>query len=375
VDGIEPEFGVGVKFVLYEEDLTNTVDRFMAVTFNPPPSVVIQDKFDKPLASNNLSSSNFVVRATLVSVPSDGVVRSLDGATAVRGGSTHTFTALRVLGGTGLVGISYTAERADGSLLSLAGSQTNATSLRINYMIRAGEPASIALTSSSNTTRAGIADLNFTATLKDSLGGTLTSGDYKNATINLTMTGDTGRIISGGTSSTTDGVARFPNLVVAGTAANNGYTLTFAVTFQNSQGVTTTVSRSQVISITPGTPVALGISSTSQTVATRSPLAGIDIKIIDAYGNPAASSFPTAVTVSSSPGATHSQTPTLTGTRPVDTDASTSIASFTDLSLSGNGGYLYHELHIWQPDSDHSHRSIHSRCCCKPSDLRSIHCS
>jgi hypothetical protein len=83
VDGIDPEFGVGVKFVLYEEDLTNTVDRFMAVTFNPPPAVVIQDKFNNPLASNNLSASNFVVTSGDVALADSttGAVLAIDGTT------------------------------------------------------------------------------------------------------------------------------------------------------------------------------------------------------------------------------------------------------------------------------------------------------
>jgi hypothetical protein len=90
-----------------------------------------------------------------------------------------------------------------------------------NYTIRAGEPASIDLVLSATTTRAGLTGLSPMATLKDSTGGTITSGDYKSANISVSITGDTGRIISGGTSTTTDGVARFPNLVVAGTAGTN----------------------------------------------------------------------------------------------------------------------------------------------------------
>jgi hypothetical protein len=333
VDGIDPEFGFGTKLVLNSESRTNTVDRFMAVTFNPPPVVIIQDKFSNPLASNNQSASSFVVRATLVSVPSDGVVRSLDGATAVRIGGTHTFTNLRVMGGTGLVGISYTAERSNGTLLP--DSQTSETSVRINYTIRAGEPASIQVAFSSTSTRAGLTDLSPTATLKDSTNGVLTTGEYKNATISLSITGTSGRIISGETSPTTDGVARFPNLVVAGTAGSNAYTLTFSVTFRNSSNVTQTVSRSELISITPGIASTLSINSSSQTVTNRAILSDLAITVLDDYGNPAASSFPTSINAAVNSGTTLRLTPTLSGTTTRSTDSNTSVATFSGLSLSG----------------------------------------
>jgi hypothetical protein len=334
VDGIDPEFGFATKFVLSNVDRTNTVDRFMAVTFNPPPpAVVIQDKFNNPLASNNQSASGFVVRATLVSVPSDGVVRSLDGATGVRGGATHTFTNLRVMGGTGLVGISYTAERADGTLL--ADSQTGAASVRINYTIRAGEPASIDLAFSSTSTRAGLTGLSPTATLKDSTNGVLTTGEYKNATISLSITGTTGRIISGETSTTTDGVARFPNLVVAGTAGTEAYTLTFSVTFRDSSNVTKTVSRSQLISITAGTATKLSINTTSQTVTNRATLSDLALTVLDDYGNAAAFGSQTSIAATISAGTNRGLTPTLSGTTTRSTDSNTSVATFSGLSLSG----------------------------------------
>jgi hypothetical protein len=79
VDGIDPEFGLGTKFVLSNVDRTNTVDRFMAVTFNPPPAVVIQDKFNNPLAPNNLSASGFVVRASMTATRTDSGTLSLVG--------------------------------------------------------------------------------------------------------------------------------------------------------------------------------------------------------------------------------------------------------------------------------------------------------
>jgi hypothetical protein len=173
------------------------------------------------------------------------------------------------------------------------------------------------------------------ATLKDSTGGTLTSGDYKNANISVSITGDTGRIVSGGTSPTTDGVARFPNLIVAGTAGTNAYTLTFSVTFRDSTNATKTVSRSQLISITAGTPTTLAISSTSQTVVNRATLSDIALTVRDDYGNAAAFGSPTSIAATVSTGASLGQTPTLSGTITQSTDSNTSVATFSGLYLSG----------------------------------------
>jgi hypothetical protein len=230
------------------------------------------------------------------------------------------------------VAISYSAESPTGT--ALVDASTGSTSVSASYLVRAGEPASIELTFSSTTTRAGLTGLSPVATLKDSTGGTLTTGDYKNATVTITMTGDTNRIISGSTAPTTDGVARFPNLVVAGTAATNGYTLTFSVSFLNSSNVTQTISRSQVISITAGTPTTLAISSTSQTVVNRATLSDIALTVQDDYGNAAAFSSPASIAATVSAGSNLGLTPTVSGTTTRSTDTNTSIATFSGLSLA-----------------------------------------
>jgi hypothetical protein len=333
VDGIDPEFGLGTKFVLSNVDRTNTVDRFMAVTFNPPPVVVIKDKFDNDLAPNNLSASSYVVRATMSVTRTDSGTLSLVGETPTSQGGTSTFTSLRVDNGTGLVAISFSAVSPTGTALVDASSGQSSTA--INYTIRAGEPASIVLTFSATTTRAGLTGLSPTATLKDSTGGTLTSGDYKNANIAVTLTGTTGRIISGETSTTTDGVARFPNLVVAGTTGENAYTLTFSVTFRDSSNATKTVSRSQLISITAGTPTTLAINTTSQTVVNRASLSDIALTVLDDYGNAAAFNSPTSIVTTVSAGTNRGLTPTLSGTTARSTESNSSIATFSGLSLAG----------------------------------------
>jgi hypothetical protein len=117
VDGIDPEFGLATKFVLSNVDRTNTVDRFMAVTFNPPPAVVLQDKFNNPLASNNLSASTYVVRSTMSVTRTDSGTLTLVGGTPSSQGGTSTFTSLRVDNGTGLVAVRFTVTSATGTSL------------------------------------------------------------------------------------------------------------------------------------------------------------------------------------------------------------------------------------------------------------------
>jgi hypothetical protein len=114
VDGIIPEFGYGVSFSFTTEDRTNTVNRFMAVTFNPPPVIQIRDKFGNNLASSNTSAADYVVSAAMTVISTSTGSMSAEGLTATTSTGPHTFTALRVNGGTGQITLSYTATRADG---------------------------------------------------------------------------------------------------------------------------------------------------------------------------------------------------------------------------------------------------------------------
>jgi hypothetical protein len=182
VDGIDPEFGYGVRFAIANVPVEGTLDRFMAVAFNPPPTVTIRDRFDNTLEVNNLSSADYAVTVTFNLATTGTGTPTLDGATPTQSGGTFTFDSLRIIGGTGTGTFTYSATRLgtslaensqfqDGSDFTTQASPTFTTS---TYNIQAGEPASIALTFGPDpddpnrfTAAAGKIGLAPTATLKD----------------------------------------------------------------------------------------------------------------------------------------------------------------------------------------------------------------
>ena len=341
VDGIDPEFGQGVKFIMEGVDRTNTVDRFMAVTFNPPPVVKIQDKFGNVLATNNDSAADYTVTAAMTVTGSSNGTPTLDGNTTTSSGGTHTYTNLRVIDGTGAVSISFTVTR-DSDSFSLVDAESSdtpqATAVVINYLVKAGFPSSIVVSMGSSTF-AGKTGLSPTATLKDSSGGTLTSGEYANATVTVAVSTDTQRIQieSGGSAQASSGVASFPNLVVGGLIGSN-YVLTFSVQYLDSNNVTQTVTRdSGVFTVVPGDATALSVDSSSQTVASRVNLSDIVVTVEDAYGNPFVSSTSRPISLAVGTGANGSAQPTLVGynATPVGTALNGSSATFTGLQLQG----------------------------------------
>jgi hypothetical protein len=340
VDGIDPGLGQGVKFIMEGVDRTNTVDRFMAVTFNPPPVVKIQDKYGNVLASNNLSAADYTVTAAMSFNPNLSPAPSLTGDVTTRSGGTHTYTNLRVIDGTGAVSISFTVTRDSDSfsLIDAESSDTpQATAVVINYLVKAGFPSSIDISMGASTV-AGETGLSPTATLKDSSGGTLASGASASAIVTVTVSTDTQRIQieSGGSAQASSGVASFPNLVVGGLIGSN-YVLTFSVQYLDANDVTQTVTRdSNVFSVLPGDATALAVDTSSQTVASRATLSNIAVTVVDAYGNPAAFGTPTAIGLTVGAGVNSSPAAVPTGySGPVNTQSNTSVATFSGLSLAG----------------------------------------
>jgi hypothetical protein len=341
VDGIDPEFGLGVKFVMEGVDRTKTVDRFMAVTFNPPPVVKIQDKYGNVLASNNLSAADYTVTAAMSFNPNLSPAPSLTGDVTTRSGGTHTFENLRVIDGTGAVSISFTVTRDsdDFDLVDAESSDTpQATAVVINYLVKAGFPSSIDISMQSSTL-AGKTGLSPTATLKDSSGGTLTTGDYANATVTVAVSTDTQRIQieSGGSAQASNGVATFSNLVIGGLVGED-YVLTFSVQYLDGDNVTQTVTRdSGPFDLFAGDATALSVSSSSQTVASRVNLSDVVVTVEDVYGNPVVSSASRPISLEVGTGANGSAKPTLIGYNgtPVGTALNGSSATFTGLQLQG----------------------------------------
>ena len=329
VDGITPEFGVGVRFALDNVDRSNTVDRFMAITFNPPPAIRILDKFNNVLAASNQTSGTFTASATMSVTRTDGGAPSLSVGNVTRSGSTYTFSNIRVNSGTGLVAITYSVTNsANTALVDSTSSQTTVTA---NYTIKAGEPASLEVSLSTTTIGAGKTGLAPVVTLKDSTGQTLTSGDHTNATVNISIVQAGSSIVSGGTASTVSGVASFPNLILGGTAAN--YTLRFGVTFTNSQGQQQTVTADRSITLTAGDPTKLQVDPTSLTVASRATLGDITVRVADAYNNHVGELGSRTIQIAASTGTNTGQVLTILNY----SAATTSIgsATFTGLQLAG----------------------------------------
>jgi len=78
VDLIDPVYGVPSKVVLSQVPTNQPVDTFMALAFNPPPIVTLQDRYSNALTSSNASSDDYTVTATKASGPA-----TLGGTTSV----------------------------------------------------------------------------------------------------------------------------------------------------------------------------------------------------------------------------------------------------------------------------------------------------
>ena len=338
VDGIDPEFGYGVRFAIASVPVSGTLDGFMAVAFNPPPTVTIRDKFGNTLATNNTSAADYSVSTafTLATTTSGTPVAS--GTAPTRSGGTFTFSDLKVVDGTGTGTFTFSATRGNTALSENSQfvdgasfvTQSAATFTTATYNIQAGEPASIALSFTATSAPTGKTGLAPTATLKDVGGNTIVSGPHANATITIAIAGSDGTIVSGATATTVNGVASFPNLILGG-KVNTNYTLTFSVTFQNTQSQPVTVTKDEVVTLTFGDPTKLTLGAATQTVANRTSLANIVATIRDAYDNVVTNST-AAVALSFGAGATLAESAVVTGYSAQN--ATAGVATFTGISLA-----------------------------------------
>ena len=305
VDGIDPEYGYGVKFAIANVPTDETLDAFMAVAFNPPPTVKILDKFDNVLETNNLSAADFAVTPTLTAVSSSGTP-SLAGTNPTRSAGTFTFSSLNVANATGEVTLTFAADRNgaalaenssfdDGSSFTVQAAPTFTTA---SYNIQAGDPTSIDIAITSTSAPAGKSGFGITATLKDTGNNTIASGPHANAAITVSIAGEDGTIVSGDSPATVAGVADFSNLVVGGKVATN-YTLTFSVTYTDTNSASQTVTETQVVTLTPGDATKLDVSPATQTQATGQALSDITVSVLDAYDNVVTSSTdPISISIS-----------------------------------------------------------------------------
>jgi hypothetical protein len=338
VDGIDPEFGYGVRFAISNVPVSGTVDAFMAVAFNPPPTVTIRDKFGNTLAGSNLSAANYAVTSTFNLLSTATGTPTASGLTPTRSGGTFTFDSLKVSDGTGTANFTFAATRSGTSLTEVSQYQDGASFTAqattdfttATYNIQAGEPASIDLSFTALTAAAGKTGLAPTATLKDVGGNTIASGNHANATISITIAGADGTIVSGASASTVAGVSSFPNLVIGG-KVNTDYTLTFSVTFTDGQSQSVTVSEDQVVNLTFGDPAKVTLGAATQTAANRTDLADIVATVRDAYDNVVTDST-ASIALAFSDGDNLSQTPVVSGYSAQN--ATAGVATFSGISLA-----------------------------------------
>jgi len=338
VDGIAPEYGLGVKFAVTNAPTTTPQDAFMNIAFNPPPVVQILDKFDNVLESNNLSAADFSVAVTPNFTSTTGTPELAD-TTPIRIGGEFSFDELNVAGGTGNLTLTFAVT---------TGTAPNVVSIPFNnddaftpqalttrttgiYKLQAGEPDEIVLTFAALTAPAGKTGLAPTATLKDSAGNTIATGPHAEAAITISIDGADGVLVSGETATASAGVASFPNLVVGG-KVNTDYTLTFSVTFTDTQDIEQTKTATQIVTLTPGDAAALAFDSEAQTVANRKAIGNLVISVRDDYGNVVTDSS-AAVELALSVGASTEATPVLNGYSSA-VAAEDGVATISGLSLA-----------------------------------------
>jgi len=162
VDLIDPVYGVPSKVVLSQVPTNSTVDKFMAVAFNPPPVVTLQDRYSNSLTTSNESSNDYTVTATKASGPGN-----LSGTTSVTTSTTGvaTFSNLSISDNTGSHTITFTVSVVLPSTAALTSSPSATTG---TYNIQSDQTISFTSTAPTNP-RVGSTGYTPTATSSSSL--------------------------------------------------------------------------------------------------------------------------------------------------------------------------------------------------------------
>jgi uncharacterized repeat protein (TIGR02543 family) len=121
VDSITPIYGVASKVALTDVPTNTPINKFMAVTFTPPPVVTLQDSFSNPITAANSLAESFTVTATIATgtgnLPAENSVTTVDGVA--------TFSDLSISDQTGEHTIMFRATvTATGDPISNTPSQT-----------------------------------------------------------------------------------------------------------------------------------------------------------------------------------------------------------------------------------------------------------
>ncbi len=324
VDSIQARFGVVNSIALSQVPTVQVQDAFMAVAFNPPPTVTLKDEYGNNLASTNSLSGSYAVVAAIASSSNTTGTPALSGTTrrTTTAGSA-TFSDLNVTGGTGTVTLSFTPVLAsDVTNASVATAQTTGS-----YNVQAGDPSALTIATAPAGGRSGLA---FTTqpviNIRDVGGNLVQTSPGNQLAVTASLTGGTGSLVGATTVNAVNSVATFTNLGISGLVSDT-YEITFTATFN---GTNLTVAQSsitithgnasQLSIVTPAAGAASGAAFTTQPV----------VRVLDAQGNLVANS---GVTITAS---TTSTNATLGGT--LTQAAVNGEATFSNLAFTGTVG-------------------------------------
>ncbi|WP_172956085.1 fibronectin type III domain-containing protein [Rhodoluna limnophila] len=309
VDEIDPNFGT--PFQVDKANLPtagNTLDAYMNVTFNPPPTLTLKDKYGSTLQTTNaladsteftvsLATGSSTLAGTLTETSVDGVVTFDDLKFTSTGTNTLTFSAT--------VGTASITE-------------TSGT-----YDVKAGDPDNLHVFRAAS---GGKSDIAFTTQpiihIRDAANNLVVLDAAKSLVVTASLTSGTGTLIGDTTVAAIDAVATFADLGIKGRTTES-FTITYTVTY-NSADISVAQS---AISITYGTAAALDVTTPAAGAANDAAFGTQPVvKVVDSAGNVVADNTST-ITVASSAGGTLGTTTTKA--------AVAGVAEFSGVKLSG----------------------------------------
>ncbi|MFM6939574.1 MAG: beta strand repeat-containing protein, partial [Rhodoluna sp.] len=323
VDGITPVFGVGKNISVTSAPAVGSTEvRYLNQTWSAPPVLSVKDEYGYVLSTKNLNASTYTTDVT------DSGSPSLAGTTPVISGGTQTFSSLKFTTATGSTTLTFTTAG-----LAAGGTSSVTTG---TYDVQAGEPATIAIATTSTSAPAGKTGFGLTATLKDA-GGNTVAGPHATDAITVTVAdGDVdatnnATIVSGSSPATVAGVADFSNLILGGKVGVT-YTLTFSVTFTDSTSASQTVTATKDVTVTPGDATNLKVQTAAAGFVNRTNFSTQPaIAIKDAYGNTVTSSTASVAVAVTAVGSASTQG--LTGTTTIN--AVSGVATFAGVGKTG----------------------------------------
>jgi hypothetical protein len=309
VDEIDPNFGT--PFQVDKANVPtagNTLDAYMNVTFNPPPTLTLKDKYGSTLQTTN----------TLADTTSFTVSRAT-GLSSLAG----TLTETAVDGVVTFDDLKFTSTGANTLTFSATIGSTSITETSGTYDVKAGDPDNLYVATNAS---GGKSDIAFTAQpviqIRDSGNNLVALDAAKSLVVTASLTSGTGTLIGDTTIAAVNAVATFTDLGIKGRTTES-FTITYTVTYN---GADISVDQS-AISITYGTAAALDLTTPAAGAANDKAFDTQPVvKVVDSAGNVVADNT-SPVTVSSSAGGTLGTTKTKA--------AVAGVATFSGVQLSG----------------------------------------